>query len=334
MNIKVKDLKAFKSYSSNIEGNGILPIQDFLKFGNGLIQKEVTASFLKFDCPDANEEILVDEKTLYNLVGVTPSDVISITKKGNKTIISDKRDTVAMQVPETALFVDIKTVDLEKVELSPEFLDALGSASKVCNAMGSVPDKYMYVMVGNKCVTGISISYGYCRMIKEDVTMSLEKKTAAFVSRSNSLECSISESHYIFYTANATIGFAKQEIGYGDFGKPLRADPGELTFTASNSDIQSFNSLAIANCKTPQVTLAKRGALEMYDSLKDFSQDRPINVKPLEDFPYLPTSMNLVLSALGDENLDFYQKPNMLLIKSNETNAIAAIGRIQKQNPQ
>ena len=332
MNIKVSDLKKFKTYSSHVEGNGVLPIQNCLKFGKGMIQKEVTSSFIKFDCPEAKEEILVDEKVLYCLVNATASDVISITHKNGKTIISDKLDTIPMPVPEVSLFVDIATEDMEKIPLSSEFLDALGSAARVCNAMGNIPDKYMYVMVGNKCVTGISISYGYCRIIEEDVVMSLEKKTAIFLSRSNASACSVTESHYIFYTESATIGFAKHVIGYGDFGKSLRADPGELTFTASNSDIQSFNSLAISLAPNPEVTLTTKGTLEMYDSEKEISQDRSINIKALEDFRYLPSYMNSVLSALGDEELDFYQKPNMLIIKSKDTNATAAIGKIQKLN--
>ena len=76
MNIKVSDLKRFASLSSHIKGAGILPIQDYLKFGNGVIQKEVTASFIKFNCHEGTEELLVDEKILFDLVRVTPSEFI------------------------------------------------------------------------------------------------------------------------------------------------------------------------------------------------------------------------------------------------------------------
>lgn len=317
--------------SSHIKGSGILPIQDYLKLGNGMIQKEVTASFIKFDCPDATEEILVEEKVLYDLVNATNSDTITITSVKRKTTISDKRDTISMQVPEVSLFVDIQSGDLEKYDLSANFLEAIGSAAQVCNPMSGTPDKYMYVMAGNKAVTGITQSSGYCRIIEEEVIMSLEKKVASFVSNTNAHSCSITESHYIFYTVLATVGFAKQEVGYGDFAKPLKADPGELTFTASNSDLKSYNSLAISLCQNnPIVTMAK-GALKMYDSMRDISQDRPLEgIKPYENFTYAPDAMNLLLSALGDEELDFYQKDHMMLIRSKETNSIAAIGKIKK----
>ena len=169
--------------------------------------------------------------------------------------------------------------------------------------MGNIPDKYMYVMVGNKGVTGISVAYGYYRPIEENVIMSLEKKVAAFVSKSDVQQCSVTDSHYIFYSQDAVIGFARQEIGYGDFAASLKADPGKLTFSSSNSDIRSYNSLAMSLNKDAVVTMRK-GALEMYDSLKDIPYDRPIeSITPLEDFPYVPEYMNNVLASLGSEEL-------------------------------
>lgn len=330
MNIKTSTLKKFKEYSSHIKGNGVLPIHDYLKFGNSVIQKVVTSCFIKFDCEESDEEILVEEKALYDLLAITPSDFISITHKKGITTISDKRDTIPMPVPEIKLFTDIPTLDLDKSDLSSECLDAIGSAAKICGQMGDTPDKYMFVMVGDKCVTSISQSYGYCRLIEESVEMALEKKIASFVARSNAKACSVSDTHYVFYTDTATIGFTRQSIGYGDFGKQLRTDPGELTFTGSNSDIQSFNSLSISLCDFPQVTILKKGGFESYNSTSEIPHTRPSNIIPLEDFTYLPAPMNLLLSALGDEELDFYQKPNMLVIKSKETNATAAIGKIQK----
>lgn len=330
MNIKVSDLKRFATFSSHIKGAGVLPIQDYLKFGSGVIQKEVTASFIKFNCGEATEELLVDEKILFDLVRVTPSEFINISFKKGKVYISDTRDTIGMQVPEIGLFVDIPTLNEERHELSKNFLEAIGSAAQVCQNMGQIPDKYMYVMIGNKGVTGISVPYGYYRPIEESVIMSLEKKIATFISKSDVYQCSVTDSHYIFYSQYAVIGFARQEIGYGDFGSSLKADPGKLTFTSSNSDIKSYNSLAMSLNKEAVVTM-KNGALEMYDSLRDIPHDRPIeSITPFEDFPYVPEYMNNVLSALGSEELDFYQKPNMMIIKSSETNAVAAIGKINK----
>lgn len=331
MNIKVSDLKKFKSYSSHIKGAGILPIQDYLKFGKGMIQKEVTASFIKFDCEDATEELLVEEKVLYDLVSQTPSDYITIVAKDGKTIISDHRDKIPMQVPETGLFVDIPLISLEKHDLSPDFLKALGCAAITCTAMGTIPDKYMFVMVGNKCVTSIAVSYGYCRVVEEDITMVLDKNSASFVSKTGAKKCSISDSHHVFYTEEAVIGFAKSVIGYGDLGKLLRADAGDLTFTCSNSDLTSYNSLSMSLFKFPKVTMTQKGTLETYDPLKDIAHDREVsNLKPFEEFTYLPAAMNTILQALDTEELDVYQKSNMLIIKSRDTNAIAAIGKVQK----
>lgn len=329
MNIKTSTLKSFQSLSSHIRGAGVLPIQDYLKFGNGVIQKEVTASFLKFNFAEATEELLVDEKILFELVKVTQSQFINICTKGGKVVISDTKDTIGMQVPDTKLFVDVPTINEKRYNLSQNFKDAIGSAAQVCQPMASIPDKYMYVMIGNKGVTGISIAYGFYQPIEETVTMSLEKKIAAFISKLDVDQCSVSDSHYIFYSPSATMGFAKQEIGYGDFTTSLKADPGKLTFSSSNSDIRSYNSLAMSLNKDA-VVIMKKGALEMYDSLKDIPLDRPIeSITPYEDFPYLPAYMNDVLSAMGSEELDFYQKPNMLIIK-NEIGAVAAIGKINK----
>lgn len=329
MNINVRTLKNFQSLSSHIKGAGILPIQDYLKFGNGVIQKEVTASFLKFNCTESTEELLVDEKILFELVKVTQSDFINISVKKGKVVISDTKDTIGMQVPDTKLFVDVPTINEKRYNLSQNFKDAIGSAAQVCQPMASIPDKYMYVMIGNKGVTGISITYGFYQPIEETVIMSLEKKIASFISKLDVDQCSVSESHYIFYSPSATMGFAKQEIGYGDFAASLKADPGKLTFSSSNSDMRSYNSLAMS-LNQDAVVIMKKGALEMYDSLKDIPLDRPIeSITPYEDFPYLPAYMNDVLSAMGSEELDFYQKPNMLIIK-NEIGAVVAIGKINK----
>lgn len=331
MDIRTSDLNNFKKLSSNIKTSGILPIQEYLKFGKGVIQKQVTSSFIQFDCPGVTEDILVEEKVLYDLMNNSSSPIFSINTIKGKTVISDFKTTISIQVPPLSDFTDIETGEVKKVMISHEFLEAIGAAAILCQPMGTVPDKYMYVMIGNKGVTGISVPYGYYRPIEEDVTMSLEKSIAIFVSRTDVYACAVTDTHYIFYTEKGAImGFTKQAVGYGDFAKMLRDDKTKLTFTSSNEDIRSYNSLAVSLCKLgPVVTMTTKGELIMYDNARDISQNQVIeSIKPFEDFTYNPTHMNLVLSAMGTEDLDFYQTNNMLLIKDIATKSVAAIGKI------
>lgn len=331
MNIKVSDLKKFKGLSSHIKSNGVLPIHNYIKFGGGKIQKQSSGAFMTFNCPEADEDILVEEKILYDLLFATANPTINIADKKGKTLLSDGKDKISTPVPELSLFIDIIESKTDRIDLSPEFLEAIGSAALLCQTMGIIPDKYMYVMVGNKSVCGISQSYGYYRPVEENVVMVLEKKTALFLSKSSVVAFSETESHYFFYTNEATLGFTKQEMGYGDFAKLLRGDLGDLTFTCSNSDLRSYNSLSISLCEHPLVTMTKKGTLEMYDSLKEISQDRELNsIQPYEDFTYDPVTMNNVLSALYTEELDFYQKETHFFIKDGDKNAVALIGRIKK----
>jgi hypothetical protein len=331
MEFKVSDLKKFKSLSSHVRSNGVLPIHDYLKFGGEKIQKVATSSFIKFDCKEANEDLLVDEKTLYDLLANSNAPTITITSVKGKTVISDGKKKISIQVPDLKLFSDIVHTTEDIIDVSPEFVEAIGSAAELCQPMGTIPDRYMYVMIGNKSVCGISISYGYYRPILEDVKLVLEKKTALFLSKTDVCKFSETTSHYLFYTPESTLGFTKHEMGYGDFASMLRNDPGELTFTCSNSELKSYNSLAITLGDNPIVTMKEDGTLDTYDSEKDVSQDMHLpGLKPFEEFSYSPSSMNSILSALYTEELDFYQKSTHLIIVERDKKAVAVIGKIQK----
>lgn len=329
MNIKVSDLRRFKKYADKITGANILPIAGYLKFGDKKIVKTAFSSFVQFDCEDAIEPILVEERLLNGLLDQTPSDFINISKKGNKVTLSDGRDKFVFQVPDIKEFPAIASPQDEKTPLSSEFMEAIGMAGNFSLPMGDIPEKYMYVHVGGKAVCAGDGIVGFHCPITEPLVMVIEKKISQMLGKYSVSSFSESENYYFFTTNDAVLGFGKQSIGWMDIRHVFKAT-GNRTFSASSGDIQSFNSLSMKASAACIVTMSK-GLFEMSDPLYDIKHERPAeNLELPEPFTYNPGKMNTLLSALGCEELDFYDINGGYFIKSADTKATAIIAKISK----
>lgn len=329
MNIKVSDLKKFQKYAANIKTNKILPIYGYIKFGDGTITKSISSSFVQFDCKDATESVLVDEHLLNSLLNVTASEFINITSKGNKVTLSDTRDKIVFQTVPTKDFVQLPDMEGDKTQISSEFIDALGMAANFAVNMGDIPEKYMYVHIGEKTICAGEGIIGFHCPIEEDIKIVLEKKIAQLLCKYNVSAFSQTENYYFFFTPEAVLGFSIQSIGWMDIRRIFQDIP-KLTFTVSSSDIQSFNAISMQASASCVVTM-ETGRFEMNDMLTDIKHDRPAeNLKLPEPFTYAPAKMNTILSALGCEEVDFYEGKGMYYIKSSDTKATAIIAKINK----
>lgn len=330
MNIKVVDLKRFQKLSAHIRPAGITPASSCIKFGGGAMIKNANSAFISYDCPDATEEVLVNENVLNSVLSNTVSDFINISEKGGKLILSDTRDTIPCGIIPYKEFHDPTFDDSKRKPISGEFLDALRRAAGTCMPYKQTPNLYMFVHVGNKMITAGNGFMGVTFPIVEDYTMVLEKSIALLVSGNDITASSETQGHYFFYSDKFVMGFSKQEIGFCDMGKKMQGGD-KLTFSVSSSDISSFNSLALSLCKDWSIVTMDTGKFEMVDHRIDSAPTRPMpQLKLTEPFHYNAENMNQIISAMGVDALDFYHSDNAYFIKSTETKASAIIAKMSR----
>lgn len=330
MNIKVNDLRKFQKLSSHIRPTGITPSSNCIKFCNGKMIKNANSAFISYDCPDAKEDVLVDESVLNTLLKNTLSDVINITYDGKKVILSAGRDKIPSGLIPFKEFVDPKMDNSKRQPISIEFLDALRRTSGTCLSYKTPGSLYMFVHVGKKMMASGNGFMGICIPIEEDYTMVLEKSIASLIASNDIVATSETKGHYFFYAENFTLGFSKQEIGFCEMGKMIQGG-NDLTFTASSDDILSFNSLAMGLCKDYSIVTMDTGKLEMIDSRIDSAPVRVVpELKLPEPFHYNAENMNQIISAFGVESLDFYYSEKAYFIKSADSKATAIIAKIDK----
>lgn len=331
MDIRSSDLKRFLKAAGHIKGSGILPIHNYLKFEPGKITKIVTGAFLEFPCNGIDEPVLVDEKMLSNLLNITNSPIISISKNKSKVTISDGRDKPFFPIQNEKEFSDTPTPEGKKQLISSEFLEGLGMAAEVAKNMEAIPHYLMYVLVGNKSICGGDGFMAIHYPIEESVQIMLEKKVAQFLSREQVYAFALSDNHYFFYVDDGVVfGFSRQSVGYTDLASVILGEGKKITFSATASDISSFNSYAMLSSKDCYVTMDDK---KMYwsDDNVGIGNDREMDNLTLQNCStYVPAKMNAIISALGCKELDFYDGKGLFYIKSQETKASAIVAKIIK----
>jgi hypothetical protein len=328
MNIPVNHLKKFQKIASHIKSNGILPIHSYIKFGCGAICKNTGTAFVNYNLVEANEEILVDENDLFSLVNQTAASVVSISIKKGKVELWDGRDKIVSQTVKYTLFGNPVPASKERIELSPEFIDAVEKASHFSQLAKDLPTHYGYVHVGEKTVcSGDGIIAFHCP-VEENMKIVIDSRVAQTISKHNILSFGESDNSYYFYSEDAVFGFSKSEVGWFDIRR-IFAQSREYAFTLEASDPTSFNSLSRQLSKTALVTISA-GKIEMNDSELDKYHERPLdNVKIQEPFNYNPDRMNALIEGLGLEELDFSDSKPAYYVSSKDTRATAIIAKIK-----
>lgn len=330
MNIKTSTLKHFQKLSAHIRPTGIAPANNCIKFGNGALVKNANSAFISYDCPEATEEVLIDEHVLNGLLSNTSAHFINISLQKGKVVITDATTKIPMGVIPVKEFNDPSVSEGEKKPISEYFLDSLKRSSKACKPYKSPLDLYMFVHIGKNMIASGNGYMGVVFPIEEDYTMVLEKSVAALVAGNKITATSESQGHYFFYSDTFTMGFSKQEIGFCEMGKMMQGGD-KLTFSASSSDILSFNLLALSLCKDYSIVTVDKGKLEMIDSRIDSAPVREIeSLTPPEPFHYNAENMNQIADALDVDVLYFYNSKSAYFIKSADSKATAIIAKISK----
>jgi len=331
MEIKISELRRFEKLSSHTKSAGILPIYRYLKFEPGKIIRVVGGAFTQMKCDGIDDVILVEESALSSLINST-RETITITKDKKKVYITDGVVKNYHPIVDTDEYSPIPEPESEVYAISDDFLEGLGMAGSVAKAMESTPININYVHIGNLSICGGDGFMGIYYPIEEDVCMVIEKKTALFLSKLNLHSYRSSDKYHFFYdNVGSCLGFSKQIIGYRELRKVLQYKPDvKVAFTASKSDITSFNSIAMQLSRGCDVNILEQKIYwsDPGTSCGSESENKCFTVK--EEFTYNPSRMNAVLEALGASELDFHDGSGLYYITSSETKANAIIAKIKK----
>lgn len=329
MNIPVNQLKKFQKLASNIKSNGILPIHGYLKFGGGAICKNVGSAFVKYTLPEAGEEILVDEHDLFSMLNHTSSSFISITLKKGKVELNDGKDKVILQEAKYNTFHFPELKDIEETAISSEFMDAVLKASNFAQVVKDMPTYYAYVHIAENTVcAGDGLMIFHCP-VEENISLVLEGRIAQFVAKQGITSFAHSGNYHLFITPEATLGFAKSDIGWFNIKRVFERSR-EYSFSIGASDILSFNSLSMQLTRDPMITISD-GKIEMNDMLLDKYHERELEgIKIKEPFTFNPEKMNVALNGLGCEEIDFSDGGPCYFLSNKHVKATTIIAKIKK----
>lgn len=331
MNIKTSALQEFSRLSSPLKGhNNVLPILDYVKVGNGKLVKTVMSSFIEVDCPDANEEMLLDEKQLSIKVKGSKSEFLNFKKKDNKVTVTDSVIPSTFQIPDSKEFPTIPTPTSERYPVSKKFLSILKKANGF-----SLPPNYSnlswmsFVMIGNGYICASDGVIIFTEPIDEQFKMVLDKDDAKALSALDITHFAESDNYMFFYGNGITLGFSKNGvfsytdiISYGDFKKGINE------FVLSASDMQDFNWQIIQSAKTPYVTMTK-GKIFRNDADLDIYSERILeSLTPSSDFVYNAEYMNRLLSIIDSDEINFYRGKDCYWIVDPEQKFSTLIMRI------
>lgn len=330
MNIKVSDLKKFKDLSSHIVGNSILPIYQYIKFGGGKIIKNVNSEFVEFYCADATEDVLIEERLIYSLLGETSSSFINI-KLGKKVTISDTKDSLTGERKDVAEYPELPPTDGHEIELSGTFSESLKMALNFASFVKSM-DQYRYVYVKEESIWAGDGLIAYHRGIPDQMEIMIDKKHAQLISGQEIKKYRQSERYNIFLGEGVVFGFIKSTDGFFDF-RPFFQYKKEELCAIDCADLTSFNRISLKVSPTSSVTI-EDGKWTMLDNLTDKSQERPVpEFKIKEPFTFNPERMNTLMDAFDCESVRLYLpkgNSNFLYVTSEDVQGEAVIAKIQK----
>lgn len=330
MNIPTASLRKFQKMSSHVKGHGILPIYKYIKFGDGKISKNINSCFVQLECKEAEDDLAVLEDDLYALLNVTEAPFINISKKKDQIVFSDGRDKPQCPFDPTAIPIEIPNFDSKKIPISGNLLDGILKAANFADSNTKEETYYNYIHVGKNAVCAGDGIICYYRPIEESMEMVLDKKWAQLIAKQDVVDFSFNDRYNVFYTEDGVFGFGKTVIGLVDF-KKLFQHSAELSFSISKSELQSFNSLAIGMVESPGITIST-GRLTMYDNVFGKENEREVGGLVVDEpFNYNPFKMNILLDALGVEELDFYDTGgNLYYVQGKGQEEKALIAKIQK----
>lgn len=314
MILSVKSLKAFKSASSFIKPNGLIPVLAYIKFGAGTITKNNLNAFLVADMPGA-EPMLVEELSLWKAVDNASGDTIELTRTDNTiTIGKAKHQTITDAFPDNA------------TPSGPAIpIDSILPDIAICSALVSTEEletKFHFVHVNNKSVGATDKIVMYYNTHPDDLpSMILRKEVAQTVSRLNGVSFSENDSYQFFTVPGMLYGFIKPEGKDFDLTQYFKLPVNAPSLVLNKSDIVAFSNYIIGY--TPAALfwtdLVVDGPVTLGFNDTDWKKSYSTDVDATITGEHPPIRWNAVLmqrllNVLPDEQITMYRAKDQYYI--------------------
>lgn len=313
MKISTAELKRFKSNSSSIKTNTMLPVLSYLKFDDGKVIKNSLDSFIVQDM-DFKGSMLVEENELFIFLNGTNEPIIDISQKENRVIISDSNGKSAHAAIDMAHFPALSVPDSKKIELSTDALCAISFAANFVDEM-EFPDMRSHVFVGNNLVAGCNGFIGYSEKVKEKTPqIVLPKDVANSIGKLSDASFMENDKYIFLETSGSLYGFIKPTYPFFDEKAIFALDKKETSFMVNKNDMIPFCERCVASVKTlgriSKMTMkGKKLFLSMTDSGFEKDHEQLVNIEGTMDgeFKFNPSLMNTLLKNLPDKELTLYK---------------------------
>lgn len=311
MILKTAFLKQFQKDSGHIVQTGVLPILDYIAIKNGVITKNNIAQLVAADI-DVSEDMLIEERALFNFINNTRAEEIQVKITGNRVSLSDGQTTVTASTNNLEHFPVTPTKGFTDINLDAVQCMHIGRGAGVIEATADIPTKtHLFIANGQLIATNGIILYVAA---VDGPELVIHKNTATIIGKFQGVNFRESEKYQFVESDQVIFGFSKDECKFYDLSTFAGLDETAPAFTLLKEELLSFNNLAAANMrgKTPSASMdITNGVLTLSMSEPDWELDierkMDIDAPDHEQFTYNFLEMNKLLKSIPDENLTFYR---------------------------
>lgn len=337
MKVKTADLKRFKSNASFIKTNNILPILGYLRFQGTRLTKTNLHNFYEQEM-EFKEEMLVDENILYNFLNNTKEEVIDISIKGDRIIISDGKSKVFAPVEALENFPNMPEPDTAPITIPNEVFYAIHYASNFCEYM-ELEDHRAHVFVGTNAVAATNNFIGYYEKFKDKLPeMVLLKDIAVILGKFESASFMENEKHIFFDLGASRYSFIKPYFKYSDISRIFGYDKKLESFKVDKTEIVSFTDLCVGSVRAKGLLATmsiknKKLNLSMVDAGVNVEVNRVVDIKGemTSEFNFNPELMGTLLKNVPDTDLTFYRNEKSYAI-TGESGFVSIIQQLAPNN--
>lgn len=331
--ISTKEIKDFKAASSFIKSNKLLPILDYLKFGDGVITKTNLSSFISYKTK-FDGSFLVQEDILLNFVSLTSSPTIDISISKGVVTISDGNSTVTSPSEDIANYPSVPVPNKENCFFGEDILMAIGLSSNFTD-QEELPTVRGHVFISGNYVMASNGFIGYREKVSESLpNIVLSKEIALTLGKIPASAFNENDNNVFFSNERYTVGFVKPELKFFDISSVFnKKTEGGDSFVIHKDDLISFCELCIISTKSKfhecYMKNGKKGLLlEMNDVDFNVNVKKEISFNGTleQDFIFNPSFMLKCIKSLCDQELTFTRNGNMYLITDSSSSVSLIMG--------
>lgn len=311
MKLNVSQLKQFKSISSNVRNNGIIPILSYLKFSNGAITKSNLESFVIMEA-DFKGEMLIDENALMTFIEFTSAEQIEATVKGNSILITDGKAKVTSPTEDIKNFPAIAEDQNPPVNLGSDVIDAIRVAINFTVETKTSPYTDC-IFLGDEIIAASTGFTAFIKPLQAVPEIIITSQVASSLIKFESLLFSETDTYQFFSSGTVKFGFVKDDTKFLNM-KGFAVVSGNDPITIEKGDLVKFCDICASNSKGRPVSASiEKNKLTMVDSEYGINIEIPLS-ENLDDFTFNPVIMAKLLKAVPDNSLTFTRSTNKYFI--------------------